>query len=216
VKADGTGARRLDTGPGEAWGGSFSPDGQRVSYYHVLADHSSEIDVMRLDGSDRRAALRTKGAYGPTSWSSRGRIAFTMYDTLAFTPSIWAVNADGSALARLSADGTIADDAKWSPDGGLLAYTPTLNRNTNAEAFPIAVANADGSGSRLLTAGTGGKDFHPAWSPDGRWILYARLTGFGDSETVNCSLFKVPVGGGASVALTTGLERGACWGASWR
>jgi TolB protein len=42
----------------------------------------------------------------------------------------------------------------------------------DGRGFGIAVVNADGTGRRTLTPQ--GLDFHPAWSPDGRRIAFAR------------------------------------------
>jgi Tol biopolymer transport system component len=218
VNADGTGARQLPTGPGMAYGGAFSPDGQRISYFRLpdpSDDAEVEIDVMRLDGSDRRAIVsHRKGVRGPTSWSRRDRIAFTIIELAP--PTVWAVNLDGSARTKLTAGGTFDDDPAWSPDGARIASSTGVYDGSNWVAYPIRVASADGSGSRMVTAGTSGPDEHPSWSPDGQWILFDHVSSTGNAETVDCSLFKVRSAGGTPVALPTGLGRGSCAGASWR
>ena len=55
----------------------------------------------------------------------------------------------------------------WSPDGSRLTYT-----NRNGSGFAIAVVGVDGRGPRVLTPE--GLDFTPAWSSDGRKIVFAR------------------------------------------
>ena len=62
----------------------------------------------------------------------------------------------GGAAARAFPDDTThATEARWSPDGRLVAYTA---------AGQLWVANADGSGRKRLTTLTGGAS-GPVWAP---------------------------------------------------
>jgi TolB protein len=55
----------------------------------------------------------------------------------------------------------------WSPNGTRIAFTTGYESNTD-----VAIANADGTGVRLLTPETPGSDFSLWWSPDGSKILF--------------------------------------------
>ncbi len=92
-------------------------------------------------------------------------------------------------------------DPVLSPDGGRLAF---------GLGDGIGVAAADGSGLRQL-AGLPDRAGSPAWSPDGREIVFAaRGSGSGKSD-----LFVAPVDGGAVRRLTDtpGVGEGApTWG----
>jgi len=57
-------------------------------------------------------------------------------------------------------------------------------------------------------------DDFPTWSPDGQWILFERHW-LRPSNIQTCGLFKVPLGGGAPVAMVAEKEAG-CLGASRR
>jgi Tol biopolymer transport system component len=59
-------------------------------------------------------------------------------------------------------------DAVWSPDSKKLLYTTDCDVDRQA----IGVVNADGSGERVLT---GKWSQNPAWSPDGRTILFTSV-----------------------------------------
>lgn len=50
----------------------------------------------------------------------------------------------------------------------------------------IKVIDASGSNERSVTTGGEMNDRYPTWSPDGRWIAFARIAGQGGYE-----LFKV-------------------------
>ncbi len=70
----------------------------------------------------------------------------------------------GRAGARRLTKNRLADiDPAWSPDGTRIAF---------ARGGRLAVANADGTGVRLLTAK--GRSFDPAWSPRGARMAFER------------------------------------------
>src|SRR4051794_16795966 len=85
---------------------------------------------------------------------------------------VYSMKADGSAVRQLTAlpaDSSAAFDA-WSPDGRKLAFS----------LFPpdapvqIRVVNADGSNRHLLFDDPSHDDFTPSFSPDGRFVAFAR------------------------------------------
>jgi TolB protein len=107
------------------------------------------------------AALLLAGCGGEQRSSSSGRIAFDNFD------DVWAIDADGSGLARLTHSAAHEFDPSWSPDGSQIAYRS--ERSGNPE---IWVMDADGSGQRRLTEG-----LSPAWSPDGSLIAFSGREG---------------------------------------
>jgi Tol biopolymer transport system component len=112
------------------------------------------------------AAVTALAAAGATS-APTGRIAFSMG---SFTHAdIYAVNADGSGLVRLTDDPAADFDPSWSPDGRRIAY-----RHEDERSGQIYVINADGSGQTNLTRRRG-LDYSPAWSPDGRRIAFGSV-----------------------------------------
>lgn len=96
----------------------------------------------------------------------------------------------------------------WSPDGKLLAFsanrTDNPDGNDNSDIF--LVEPVKGAAVRKLTTFTG-SDSSPAFSPDGKSIAY--LQG-GDSKDIwyaTNNVAIIPVAGGATKILTTGVDR---------
>jgi len=110
--------------------------------------------------------------------------------------SLYAVNADGSGLQKLT-DGTGDSSPAVSPDGGTIAFVRSPPTGCLSCGDAIWTMKADGTGQRQLTtppteAGEifPSNDESPSFSPDGTQILFER-----DSDTAS-DLLTVPTAGG--------------------
>jgi subtilisin family serine protease len=103
------------------------------------------------------------------SWSSTGLIAYqdrgivyvdSLYGSYLRSDSlagIWVLDPGSGEKRRVLPWGL---DVDWSPDGTQLLVS----------TGQIYTVNADGTGLRRLTSA--GRNFFPAWSPDGEWIAF--------------------------------------------
>jgi TolB protein len=80
---------------------------------------------------------------------------------------VWAIDADGTDLTRLTHSPGPDFDPSWSPDGTQIAF-----RSERSGEPEIWVMNADGTDQRRLAAG-----LSPAWSPDGSLIAFSGRAG---------------------------------------
>jgi len=94
-----------------------------------------------------------------------GRIAFV--STRDGNAEIYAVDADGSDLARLTADGSGDFAPAWSPDGSRIAFSS--DREGTGDVFLMA---PDGSNVTRRTEGLGVLEAL-AWSPDASAIAFS-------------------------------------------
>ena len=104
-----------------------------------------------------------------------GRIAFASLRTDPQTRNfdIFSMNADGTAVRRLTANPDSDRQPDWSPDGSLIAYT--IDKPDSAVNFEVARMTSAGTDHRRLTTTTPGEaSSQPAWLPGGRAILFRR------------------------------------------
>jgi dipeptidyl aminopeptidase/acylaminoacyl peptidase len=68
------------------------------------------------------------------------------------------------------------DDFDWAPDGRELAYTVHLGPDRAwSTDLNIYTVEPDGSERRCLTASNRAADYHPRYSPDGRYLAYLAM-----------------------------------------
>jgi TolB protein len=87
---------------------------------------------------------------------------------------LFTVQADGSALHRLTATKTWEEKPEWSADGSRLAFARSAPSGDPTE---IATINAAGGDERVVTRFGSGSSA-PTWSPDGSRLAYFSLHDF--------------------------------------
>jgi Tol biopolymer transport system component len=120
-------------------------------------------------GFQRRAAAQS---------ADGGKLACTCSPGFG-TADIYSVNADGTGLTALTADGKGNNAPAWSPDGSQLVYVSTIYGN-NSNLVRVA---ADGTHPALLTdTDSPLGNFTPNWSPDGTKIVFSSARGGSATE----------------------------------
>jgi len=166
---------RLTDWAGTERAAAVSRDGKRVAF---IADHDGPNDVWITEtGSGRYRNLTHDRVVDPINPEIR---------TLGFSPdgsfvTVWARSADGSrsrdinVMAVPAEGGALrtflqgAAEVAWSSDGRRLVY------HTTGPGDPLFVADATGGNAQRLYAAPAGVHCHfPIWSPDDRYIYFAR------------------------------------------
>jgi len=196
---------------------AWSPDGQKIAFMSNR-DGKDDIFVVNADGSGLRNLTRSRGNYykpiywgsgdGPM-WSPDGRKILFTSDRLYHGPGtrdggpgganearrrarydeIYVVGADGSGLRRLTRNSRSDGSPVWSPDGRKVLFT--RSSGSVYSDSDVYVMNADGRGQRNLTPSLThpfATDTTPAWSPDGRRILFvSNRDGKGEVYVMNAN-----------------------------
>jgi len=192
------------------WGGiDLSPDGREVAFawnrtgaYELYSVPLAGDRIIQLTGADTRSVW--------PRWSPDGsQVAFLRDANGNEQFAIWLVDRDGEHERKLTSDdGAMYRDLAWSPDGRSIACV------TNAGGKRFAVELVDSaSGARRPIGGGAFEDARPAFSPDGKWIVFESWR---VGQRVDADLYLVPASGGEAARLETRVgKRGDSQYASW-
>jgi len=145
---------------------SLGPNGKRA-----LFEARGEIFTVPVEKGDARNLTRSAGAADRAPvWSPDGqRVAWFSDEGAGYRLLIG--NADGLGAPRAIAigDAKMAWSPSWSPDGSYIAFVDNKVRIrvVNLTSGTIAVADTGGSQTDLGS-------MEPVWSPDSKWLAYAK------------------------------------------
>jgi dipeptidyl aminopeptidase/acylaminoacyl peptidase len=155
---------------------SFSPDSRHLAIGGAVTTiWYVELDVVDLDGSDRRPVAFDANPFPEPSWSPDGtRIAFGSFIATFPPHGVPVIRIDGADGSGERSRGT-GSSPRWSPDGTEIAYTDDSDANVPAT---IQVFKVDGD-PHFHRVGPRGRLFDaisPAWSLIGGQLTFLLAT----------------------------------------
>ena len=175
----------------------WSPDGRRIAF-ELQRDNNMDVYVMNADGSSIVRLTTSDAPERNPDWSPNGQvIAYERGEDNA--SEIYVMQADGSGQNRLTTNGYGDRAPRFSPDGNLIAYmTNQLGQ------WKIALMGyPSGSQAKIYDCPASDCRF-PAWSPDGKSIVYNTLA----SDGTITDIWVLDVASGQSTRLVAGSESG--------
>lgn len=166
-----------------SWDGApvWSPDGTRIAFHSdrnaTEADEFQNYDIYIMDADGTNVTQVTNDPAGEffPEWSPDGtRLVFARQSDTDDRYLV-IVELDSNREFRLTDQTRPADLPAWSPDGSSIAFSGRTSGDCSWEGTDcnvnIYLINVDGSDLTQLTDSNGINAF-PAWSPDGREIVF--------------------------------------------
>jgi TolB protein len=201
---------------------AWSPNGKQIAFEcSVLTaaqtnSYLGRICVMNADGSNVHQLPQTPADVGDSapSWSpDRRRIAFQRAIHGGQRDAVFVMNADGSKPHRVTPWALRAGQPDWSPDGRRILFYSNWGGPSTVSANLYTISSA-GTRFKQLTHARGGAVQHlsAAFSPDGKWIAFARTPGTGSGG--NADIFVMRSNGTRvrNVTRSSSWDSGADWG----
>jgi TolB protein len=151
---------------------SWSPDGTKVAYVS-FEKQKPVVYVHDLPTGRRTVISDQKGNNSAPAWSPDGRTLAVALSRTGNT-QIFAVNADGTGLRRLTHGSTIDTEPTYSPDGQWIYFTSDRGGQPQIYKMP---AQGESAGAAQRVTFTGSYNTSPRVSPDGKELAYISRTG---------------------------------------
>jgi Tol biopolymer transport system component/DNA-binding winged helix-turn-helix (wHTH) protein len=172
----------------------WSPDGRNVAFSR-LSDAGRGIYRVPARGGEAQLLYETPLVQSEIDWSPDGQmIAFTSRGKQG-RPAIFLLTNESHSSRPLTAPEEGFED--WGP-----AFSPNGNQIAFIRSGIVMVMPAEGGELRRLTPQPVGIQGSPAWTPDGKSILFAA-----QAENETGGLWRVPAAGGVPVL----IRKGSVW-----
>lgn len=185
---DGTNVMQLTKDVEDNNSPSWSNDGQQL-VFASNRDGNWEIYRMNADGSGQVNLTNNPSDDEQPAWSPTG-VYIAFVSNRDGNSEVYRINPDGSAPRNLTNDPADDQQPAWSPDGQNIAFAsnrdtsfssplddlglPVSTKNAcNPVTYDIYVTDANGINLRWLVQGKDADDRAPAWSPDGKYIVFS-------------------------------------------
>jgi Tol biopolymer transport system component len=136
-----------------------------IAYFSRKGGNRINIWTVRPDGSDARQITDRPGESRQPWWSPDGRTLAFAADNGTGVFQVWRMAVDGSGARAITTKGNWQQPF-WCPDERRIAVSAQV------DPFRILVIDADGGGLREIQQPADTDNIHPAWSPDGRAIVF--------------------------------------------
>ena len=184
---------------------TYPGDVGRLAFAMTDANFNADIYTALPNGSSVKRLTTDPGFDACAAYSADGQsIAFCSDRTGAF--EIWAMDKNGHGQHAVTNTGGYAVFPDWSPDGRKIAFDGFQGSDPNDEIY---VVNANGGGLTALTScagyGAGCFNSYPAWSPDGRRIVFIHEDDSdADGNPINEQVWVMSANGSDKTQLTFG------------
>jgi Tol biopolymer transport system component len=169
---------------GDEWAGSFSPDEKQVTYaWNGEQQDNFDVYIERIGSGQRIRMTTDPGTDSSPVWAPDGRSIAFMRGAHSGFGALWVVSLETGVETKITDTNTPAPahsrSLDWSPDSKWIVVSDRESPLDRTSLFLVSATT--GERVRLTRPSTGQEDVQPAFSHDGRRIVFARDIGRGVS-----------------------------------
>lgn len=188
---------------------TISRDGKYFTYHEMDGEYSRIMVQQVGQAKPIEVVPRARRIVGPKTFSPDGQFVYYLaHDPDADHSSIYRVPTLGGVSTKIVEEAI--SHVSFSPDGKSIAYVKSN------PVFAIAIASSDGTGEREVLEAEPSTSFNPnpAWSPDGKTIVFGHVFTSGPSPG-RCVITGVDVET-AAVRQISPEDWATCYRIEWR
>ncbi len=176
---------RLTTGPLRFGAPTPSADGKSL----FTVGDESRVELFSYDPKAQRFDSYLGGiSAGPVAFSPDGKwVTYVSYPEM----TLWKSRTDLSEKMQLTFPPVRVYGPRWSPDGSQIAFGD-VQFHRPWKAYLVSAAGGD-SPKQIAPSNTDDVDTDPAWTPDGKSIVFARAGAGGEGKR---AIYRVDLGSG--------------------
>lgn len=159
----------IAAGPGADGGARWSPDGTFIAFTSARTGEGDLylLDTERIEAPPKRLTTRTDSSELYVDWSPDGR-ALTFVAHSNTGDNVWLMPAIGAQPSTLTTWSGNQIRPRFSPKGDRIAFYANHDDPERFDLYVVGLSTAP----RLVTRGVYPDVRGPAWTPDGKYIVY--------------------------------------------